>query len=287
MLLGLGLLLGSSLFAQDKVEDKLWSFKGVTGINTSQTALVNWSAGGSNTMAINGFLNLSANYKKDKFLWNNNFSTEYGTVYTKDNGWVKSVDKIQFDTKFGYKLTKKWYLSSLVDFKTQYDKGYNKPTDENYISKFMAPGYLNVSLGLDYQACQYWSLYISPVNAKMTFVTDDYLSNLGAFGVKKGDKFKFEGGTFVRSTFNKEIMKNVTLISKLELFSAYNNHYGNIDVNWENILSMKINKFLNATVQTNLVYDDDVKEYDGTGQMIKGARVQFKEMIAVGVAYNF
>lgn len=286
ILLGLGLMIGSIAFSQEEA-DKTWKFSGITGINTSQTALVNWSAGGSNTMSINGFLNVSANYKKNKYIWDNNLATEYGTIYTKDNGWVKSVDKLQIDSKFGYNLATKWYLSTLVGFKTQYDKGYNKPTDEYYISKFMAPGYLNVSVGLDYQLYSFWSVYLSPINAKMTFVADDYLSDLGAFGVTKGDKFKFEGGILIRSAFNKEIMKNVTLISKIELFTAYNNSFGNIDVNWENILNMKVNKFLSANIQMNLLYDDDVREFDTAGNVVKGPRVQFKEMISVGIAYNF
>lgn len=286
ILLGLGLMIGSIAFSQEEAE-KTWKFSGITGINTSQTALVNWSAGGSNTVSINGFLNVSANYKKNKYIWDNNLATEYGTIYTKDNGWVKSVDKLQIDSKFGYNLATKWYLSTLIGFKTQYDKGYNKPTDEYYISKFMAPGYLNVSIGLDYQLYSFWSVYLSPINAKMTFVADDYLSDLGAFGVTKGDKLKFEGGILIRSAFNKEIMKNVTLISKIELFTAYNNNFGNIDVNWENTLNMKVNKFLSANIQMNLLYDDDVREFDTAGNVVHGPRVQFKEMISVGIAYNF
>ena len=70
LILGLALLIGSLSFAQD-TENKTWTFKGVTGLNASQTALVNWSAGGNNTVAINGFLNFNANYKKDKYFWNN------------------------------------------------------------------------------------------------------------------------------------------------------------------------------------------------------------------------
>lgn len=286
IILGLGLMIGSLSFAQDNA-DKVWTFKGVTGLNASQTALVNWSAGGNNTVALNGFLNVSANYKKERYFWNNNFTTEYGTTYTKSNGWVKSVDRLQLTTTFGYQIAKKWYLASLVDFKTQYDKGYDSPDDENYMSKFMAPGYLNISVGFDYKPNSALSVYLSPINAKMTFVADKYLSDMGAFGVTKGKRLKVEAGALARGTYTKEIMENVTLITKLELFSAYNNHFGNIDVNWENIINMKVNKFLNANIHTNLVYDNDVKEFDAAGNVIKGPRVQFKEMIGVGIAYNF
>ena len=50
---------------------------------------------------------------------------------------------------------------------------------------------------------------------------------------------------------------------------------------------MKVNKFINANIYTNLQYDDLVKRYNSDGEKIGGARVQFKEMIGVGLAYKF
>lgn len=46
-----------------------------------------------------------------------------------------------------------------------------------------------------------------------------------------------------------------------------------------------INKWFSTTLTTNLVYDDDVKiaQKDGT----KGPRVQFKEILGVGLQFNF
>ena len=59
----------------------------------------------------------------------------------------------------------------------------------------------------------------------------------------------------------------------------------NIDVNWEVQVNMIINKWFSTTLTTNLMYDDDVKiaQKDGT----KGSRVQFKEILGVGVQFNF
>ncbi len=117
--------------ADEKVEEnKLWTIKGVTGINMSQTSFVNWSAGGDNTIALNAFLNLGAHYKKGKYVWDNDLATEYGNTYTKSNSWVKSVDKFEISSKLGYEVATKWYLSALADLKTQFDKGYKNPKDE-------------------------------------------------------------------------------------------------------------------------------------------------------------
>ena len=81
-------------------------------------------------------------------------------------------------------------------------------------------------------------------------------------------------------------MENVKAISTLDFFTAYNKSFGNVDVNWDLLISMKVNKFLSASVNTTLKYDDDVKivNEDGT---TGGPKVQFKEMIGVGIAYNF
>ncbi len=288
----LGLVLAASTamgFAADKAEPaKHWTTKGVVGINASQTSFVNWSAGGDNTVSLNGFLDFGAYYKKGNWSWDSDFSTQYGNTYTKSNGWVKSSDKIDFSTKVGHKIAPKWYLSALFDFKTQYDKGYKDPkVKDNYISKFMAPAYSNIALGVDYKPNENFSAFLSPITGRMIIVGDTYLSDKGAFGVKEGKKFKMESGAYVKLFYQRDIMTNVKLISKANFFTSYNKDFGNVVVNWENTISMKVNKYLNANIYTNLQYDDRVKRYDDAGEKIGGARVQFKEMIGVGVAYNF
>ncbi|MFA6834194.1 MAG: DUF3078 domain-containing protein [Bacteroidaceae bacterium] len=281
------LTISCTAFAQEDQVDKKWLIKGITGLNASQTSLVNWSSGGDNTVAGNIYLNLSANYKYKKYVWDNDFAADYGTTYTKQNGWVKSVDKLELATKFGYEVAPKWYLSALADLRTQFDKGYKNPDDKNYISKFFAPAYSNIALGMDYKPSSNFSLFMSPITGKMTFVQDDYLSNVGAFGVDPGDKFKGEFGAYVKSNFSMKLMTNVNLISKADFFTSYDSDFGHVDVNWENVIGMKINKFLTATVQTTLKYDNDVKQLDEEGKVKGGAKVQFKEMIGVGIAYNF
>ena len=73
--------------------------------------------------------------------------------------------------------------------------------------------------------------------------------------------------------------------SRLDLYSDYLHKPLNIDVNWEVQVNMIINKWFSTTLTTNLMYDDDVKiaQKDGT----KGSRVQFKEILGVGVQFNF
>ena len=85
-------------------------------------------------------------------------------------------------------------------------------------------------------------------------------------------------------------MENVSLESKLQLFSNYANKPKNIDVNLENALMMKINKYLSASLINQLIYDDDIKipTYDDQGEKIgEGPKTQFKNIFGVGFAYQF
>lgn len=278
------------LYAQaeaDTATVKKWNLSGSTGINFTQTSLTNWAAGGDNAMSGTFFLNAGLNYRKDRWLWQNTFVAEYGLTRTGDDGTRKSTDRLELGTQLGYTTDNIWFYSGMADFKTQFYKGYNYPDKENYISKFMAPAYSNVSVGMEYRPeGRFYSVYFSPVAGKFTFVRDYKLSALGAFGVDPGDKFRAELGAYMKAKAEKEVMENVKIITDANFFTAYDNSFGNIDVEWNLLISMKINKYLNASLTTSLKYDDDVKSFNSDG-VKEGPKVQFKEILGVGIGYNF
>ena len=53
-------------------------------------------------------------------------------------------------------------------------------------------------------------------------------------------------------------MNGVQMITTADFFTPYSDQFGNIDVNWDVLISMKINKFLSATLNTTLKYDNDL-----------------------------
>lgn len=267
-------------------QEGAWVLKGVTGLNMSQTAMANWSAGGENSIAGNAYLNASLTHKKGNWLWVTNMVLDYGLSKTKSQGMRKSSDKIGLSTQLGYSTDNVWFYTLMGDLNTQFAKGYDYPDKEHQISNFFAPAYSNIALGMEWRPKSNYSLLLSPVSTKMTFVTDDYLSDLGAFGVDPGDHFKIEGGAFVKARAELPVMENVNLIITADFFTPYSKDFGNIDVNWDVLISMKINKVLSATINTTLKYDNDVKTFDDNG-VKKGAKVQFKEVLGIGLAYNF
>ena len=155
------LFLSVGIFAQtettsfeDEVSEKdtsYWKTEGVTGLNFSQVWLENWSSGGDNSVAGNIYLNARLSYTKNHISWDNTIDTEFGQVYTTLNDWQKSADKLNLSSKFGWTKNQKLYYSTLLDFKTQYAKGYKTPGDSLYISNTIAPGYANLAIGIDYK----------------------------------------------------------------------------------------------------------------------------------------
>jgi hypothetical protein len=171
------------------------------------------------------------------------------------------------------------------------------------ISGFLAPAYIKLGIGMDYKPNKHFSLYLSPATVRWIVVNDQYLANAGAFGVEKavldtagnviteGKKLKTEVGAYVRLAIEKDIFKNVNFATILELYSDYLDKPQNIDVDWQVVITMKVNNFLNAQIKTHLIYDDDTTvgiDDNGNGSFDRfGPRTQFSEQLSLGLVYKF
>jgi hypothetical protein len=283
-----------SFYAQDAVDaDTLWKFTGTTSLNISQLSLTNWAAGGDNSLSGNALINLSANYATDKTSWENKLILGFGLIKQGDDPTRKSDDQIDLASKLGLKASEKWFYTALLGYNTQFAEGSDNPGEDDRlkISNFMAPGYLSFSLGMDYKPSETFSLFLSPISSKFTFVLDEDLSAQGTFGLDPGQKTRAEFGAYIKMTFKKEILKNVTLDTKIDLFSNYFDNPQYIDVNWDLLLTFKVNDYLSASLLTQLIYDYDIKfgedttgdgEYDTFSE-----KVQFKELFGLGLTYSF
>jgi len=264
---------------------KPWLVQGSGSLQFSQASFSNWASGGQNSLGLVAWLNFKANYHKGKHLWANNIDLGYGFNVIGNGSkakYNKTNDKIELTTAYGYELSenKKWFVTVLANFRTQFDNGYNNPDDKKVISKFMAPGYLVAGLGITYSPAQFFTLYLSPASGRFTFVMDKKLSDSGACGVDPGKKWRGEFGPYLRADLNRDFGKSVNISSTLELFSDYLHDFGNMDVNWSLLISLKVNKWLAASIQTQLIYDNDVK-IDGK------PNTQFKELLGIGLTYKF
>jgi hypothetical protein len=75
---------------------------------------------------------------------------------------------------------------------------------------------------------------------------------------------------------------------RLDLFSNYLDKPKNVDVNLELLFAFKINKFLQASISSTLLYDDNtqVPVKMDNGDYRQGKGVQFKNVIGIGFAYK-
>lgn len=301
-------LLPLSLAAQKKnsLPDSLrhWHRGALIGFNFTQSSYTNWAAGGVNSLSGQALANAHINYKKDSTIsWDNNLDLAYGLLQQgKTSSLRKTDDKIDFTSKYGrYAFGRVWYYSALLGFKTQFQPGYDyETTPPTLLSDFMAPAYLTLAIGLDYKPNKKTSVLIAPLTGRVTFVRNQALANSGSFGVEKatydtagnvitpGKLARYEFGGYIRAQYNSEIMKNVLLTARCELFTNYLKDPQNVDVNAEVLLSLKVNKYISATFNMQAIYDNDISipidnNHDG---VIDGAgpRLQFRQVLGVGFA---
>ena len=288
------------------VED--WRHINRVSFDISEVAFVNWNAGGSSS--ISGLLGLEfqRNYKHDHTVWENRAVIKYGVNKQQDQDIRKTDDLLEINSRFGFRkdTISNWYYSANFSFATQLTNGYNySNSDSEPISKFMAPAYMFLGVGSVYgEHIEYFSAYLSPLTLKSTFVLDQDLADAGAFGVTpatfddagnmitRGSNFRREVGILVNSSFEKEVYENISLRNIISLYTDYLNNFGNIDVDWELVLNFKVNSFVQATLGSHLKYDDDVKItkdslIEGEEPIVSGAKVQWKQMLGIGVLVDF
>jgi len=237
------------------LRDSAWRVSGAMGIALSQTALYQWQGGGTNNFAFLLAIAGTANYKKGKILWDNSLDAKWGMVA---NGFIrkknlakqnlqKNIDFFNLRTVFGYELKKNLFVSAKLGFESQFSPRYDYSlTDSNgrrfTVSKFAAPAVLTIGPGLTWKPKDYFSLFFSPVEGKMTFVkkdhpgrdtttrpdgsfTDNYYNDVDEtrFGLQRGSGFMGELGWELDLLFQKELVKNVFWKSHLNVFGAYMN----------------------------------------------------------------
>jgi hypothetical protein len=252
--------------------------------------LSNWAGGGTDMISVTGLSLLFANYKDSSMSWDNELDLGYGIVKQGKEDLRKSDDKLIFTSKFGYNATPKLFYTALLDFRTQFDLGYDyskKDADSTsplLISDFMSPAYLNLGLGMNYKPDEYWQFFLSAVSNRLIIVLNEKLSNQGAYGVKPGEKVFSQLGASANIVFQKEIFENVNFRSRLNLFSAYN-RFSSVVVTSETAINLKVNSFINASFGLDIIYDDKVmiNRNDGT----VGPDTQFRHVIGIGIAYKF
>jgi len=196
----------------------------------------------------------------------------------------------------------------MFDARTQISNGYDYPSSEagdvlikRRVSGFFAPAYLTFAPGVLLKFSDHFSVFGAPLAAHWVAVTNSPYSfsyqggvkpdntierSLASmYGVDPEKKVRFEAGPYVSAKLKKELVKNVMFTSRLDLFSDLTNDEPmNVDVFWNNVFGLSVNKWLQTTLRVDLIYDDNVTMF---GKNKTSPAAQVNSLLGVGVTASF
>lgn len=260
---------------------KRWFFFGQNSLVFNQSSFANWYAGGNNNIGVIGKVNYNIVYKKNRHYLDNNIQMGYGFVSSTGQSTRKTDDYINIMTNYGYELAQHYYLSTGFQFLSQFTPGFNyannpDPVYDDRISKFMAPGYLNLGIGVSYNPNENFQVIFRPANGKFTFVLDEKLQTKGTYGLERdGQSMRSELGAMLNVLYKIKIFKDVNFVNQVNFFSNYLQHSERVDINYSGSINLKFNKYITTVITLDMMYDHD---------QIK--RLQRKQTLGVGVTYN-
>ncbi|HEY4628843.1 MAG TPA: DUF3078 domain-containing protein [Flavobacterium sp.] len=271
------LLFVVSVNAQETSNDtiKLWTKKGNISLLFNQTAFNDkWLGGGTSNLAGNFGLNYDFNYKKGDVIWDNKFIVAYGLAKVKGSKISKTDDRLELNSLWGKKAKGDWYYSLFFNFKTQMDAGYDK--DGNTISHFFSPAYFQLGPGMLWKKSNNLSVNFSPATAKLIIVHPHFTDFGPSFGVLQGDSSRFEFGASISGYYKLNVMANISIENRLNLYSNYLDNPQNVDIDYQMNILMRINKYVSANLALQGIYDDNT---------IKA--LQVREVFGLSANYGF
>ena len=242
----------------------------------------NWYKGGSSNHSVLASTVLEANYANEGTTLDNKLEMKLGFIST-GTGEERDVrtndDLLRLTTKFGLKAHNNWYYSAQLQSYTQFLPVFDQKVPTKLKSKFLAPAYSNLSIGMDYKPkfkknTTTLSLQISPFSYNYRYVSVD--SIVTNYGIEKGKNHLLSMGCKVECNFKYTFFKDFTLNSKFQYYSTFKS----VEINFENTLDYKLSKYFSLQFFTHWRFDDSVKKpHEDWGYH------QFKELLTLNFNY--
>ena len=255
-----------------------------TLLNQSQYS--NWIAGGVNNLSLTLILDYDFTLKKGDLEWINRLDGAYGMVKNQNEDIKKNEDRIEIYSLVAIKNKGRWSYSAFFNLKSQWSNGYkysqgaNGVVDRTLTTKFLSPAYSQVGVGMFYKKDDNFWFNYGLLSARYIMVnpvfTETLLHGENYFGVEKGESGRFEAGGMISAYYTKEIMKNMLMENKLNLFQNYLEDPLNIDVDYTLSLEFTINQFFSTNILLQILYDDNAIP-----------EIQLKEVFGVSFNVNF
>lgn len=252
-----------------------WNPFGVVGLNLSQVAFKNWTQGGSNSLAFVAYTNIGAAYLSHPWKWKNMLKASFGRTNIEDAGYRTTDNEIYFESIVSRKIG--WAVDPYfaVTVRTPITKGYDYATDPaTQIVDFFDPGYITEALGFLYEPSDYFSSRLG-IAIQQT-IADQFAAQYSddPETADEIEKFKFETGIESVTGAKYPFMENMQYSTFLRLFSRFNS-LDVWDVRWDNLITAKVNKYINVNFAVSLVHE-----------ISQTRRTQFKEALQIGIVYT-
>lgn len=259
----------------EEKKDTLWTPRGVVGLNLSQIAFSNWTQGGENALSFTFFSHLGLDYIGSQWKWTNSLKLTYGRSKTGSEGYKTNDNEIYYETVLIRRLGWKVNPYAGGTFKTAITKGYDYSSDQSVqISDFFDPAYFTQGLGFAYDED---TGFKQRLGISFKQIVADKFSSLYSDDpetMDKIEKFKFESGLESVTELQYQFLENMSYYGYLRLFTRFN-AFDKWDVRWDNIVTAKINEYVNVNFNFLLLYDED-----------QSLKRQIKEALQLGISYT-
>jgi hypothetical protein len=278
---GIENLLGYKVDSPDKLDKIItpkspWKLGGVESVQFSQAFLSNWKKGGENAISLRSDLRFNAIYTKHKTEWESFIHHRIGIIQTESYPAQLNTDQIELNSKYGINASNNWYYSTIFNFKSQFFYGYNDKYKENIISSFLSPAYFTFALGMDFKKNKNFTLFLSPLTSKTTYILDTAKVNQTRYKVPNNKRAAYNNGLSIVNFFNWKISSVVNLKSELDAFFGYLSKSQITQIDWELVFDMRINQYLTTRINTQFRHFTN-----------ESKKLQIKEYFAINFNYKF
>lgn len=280
----------------------------LTGILTEYNKY--WTNNNSSSLSLELAAYYYHTYAKNRHSSTFKFDAIYGFNNYFGDSWFKNQDmfKIYYLATWKFKMTgfwKDWSYGASTDFTSQFQEGYEKLGTTDVWSNFMAPGTVNLGVGITYTSSDPklpFVVTLNPASGNAIFVLDDRIADprrSKLLGLRSGYMSdgtpivrKIEGGSSLNVGFNRTFLFGPRKRVSLQYNTTLNSFYGWITqvsrphasgqptifptVTWNNSLTFSPVRFFLIEFRHVLKYDRSQID-----------KVQMQYYLRVGLTYRF
>ena len=261
-------VLTSSLVAAQEA-DSIWTTDAASSLSFVRSGFRNWQEGGINSFAVTAGFTTTTRRGGQEY----DVRLGFGLVQQDTLGLRKAEDIIDLRSAVSFeggRFFSRFQPTVAARFRSQFAKGFSySGAIPVHVSSFLAPATLQQSVGLAYGPGSAINVRLGTA-AKETIVVLPELRS--RYGVDPNRNVRFEAGLEAFAEYSGTLVKNVDVISRLQLFAAVNQE-DFPDALLETLITMHVNRWLQVKVEHVVLYDADIRR-----------ELQMKEIVSLGFA---